>query len=64
MMNQTLQIEFKKHKTLDVDLVKANPFYKEEKPSCIAYTSKFELMVWLECCEIFFWLCNRLAGCK
>ena len=42
MMNQNPKVEFKKHKTLDIDLVKANPFFKEEKPSCISYTSKFE----------------------
>ena len=58
MMNQTPQIKFKKPKTLDIDLVKANPFYKEEKPSCVTYTSKFESKVCLECCKILFWLCN------
>ena len=51
-MNQIPQIEFKKPKTLDIDLVKANPFYVEEKPSCITYTSKFKSKICFESSKI------------
>ena len=64
MMNQIPQIEFKKPKTLDIDLVKANPFYVEEKPSCITYTSKLKSKVLYEVLKSFFGYAIDKQGVK